>query len=135
MVSAIFDAMDMFLGGVGIVTLGLGAVGIINIMLVSVTERTREIGILKAIGATKSAILAQFFWEGIFLTGVSGLIGIVLSGGFMWSARSLLHRQSSRLRSSAPCPLVRRFGHRFAYPLRYRRRPLPRQQSRRPRPH
>ncbi len=83
MISAIFNAMDVFLGGVGIVTLGLGAVGIINIMLVSVTERTREIGILKAIGATKSAILAQFFWEGIFLTGFSGFIGIVLSGGFM----------------------------------------------------
>jgi putative ABC transport system permease protein len=84
MVGAIWDAMDIFLGGVGIVTLGLGAVGIVNIMLVSVSERTREIGILKAIGATKSAILAQFFWEGIFLTGVSGLIGIALSGGFMF---------------------------------------------------
>ena len=84
MIGAIFDAMDIFLGGVGVVTLGLGAVGIINIMLVSVTERTREIGILKAIGATKSAILAQFFWEGLFLTGISGLIGIALSGAFMW---------------------------------------------------
>ena len=84
MIGAIFNAMDVFLGGVGVVTLGLGAVGIINIMLVSVTERTREIGILKAIGATRGAILAQFFWEGIFLTGISGLIGIVLSGGFMW---------------------------------------------------
>ena len=77
MIGAIFNAMDIFLGGVGIVTLGLGAVGIINIMLVSVTERTREIGILKAIGATRSAILAQFFWEGIFLTGISGVVGIV----------------------------------------------------------
>ena len=84
MIGAIFDAMDIFLGGVGVVTLGLGAVGIINIMLVSVTERTREIGILKAIGATKGAILAQFFWEGLFLTGISGLIGIALSGAFMW---------------------------------------------------
>jgi len=83
LVGAIFDAMDMFLGGVGVVTLGLGAVGIINIMLVSVSERTREIGVLKAIGATKSAILAQFFWEGLLLTGISGLLGIALSAGLM----------------------------------------------------
>jgi putative ABC transport system permease protein len=83
MVGAIFTAMDVFLGGVGIVTLGLGAVGIVNIMLVSVTERTREIGLLKALGATKNSILAQFFWEGLLLTGLSGLIGIVFSAGFM----------------------------------------------------
>jgi putative ABC transport system permease protein len=83
MVGAIFNAMDIFLGGVGIVTLGLGAVGIINIMLVSVTERTREIGVMKAIGATKNSILAQFFWEGLLLTSISGLIGIGVSAGFM----------------------------------------------------
>jgi putative ABC transport system permease protein len=83
MIGAIFNAMDIFLGGVGIVTLGLGAVGIINIMLVSVTERTREIGLLKALGATKRSILAQFFWEGLLLTGISGLIGIAASAGFM----------------------------------------------------
>jgi putative ABC transport system permease protein len=83
MVGAIFTAMDVFLGGVGVVTLGLGAVGIVNIMLVSVTERTREIGLLKALGATRSSILSQFFWEGLLLTAISGLIGIVLSAGFM----------------------------------------------------
>ncbi len=93
MVGAIFNAMDIFLGGVGIVTLGLGAVGIINIMLVSVTERTREIGVLKAIGATRRSIVAQFFWEGLLLTGISGLIGIGISAGFMWLLQQLLTNQ------------------------------------------
>ena len=90
MIGAIFNAMDIFLGGVGIVTLALGAVGIINIMLVSVTERTREIGLLKAIGATKRSILAQFFWEGLLLTAVSGIIGIIVSAGGMWVLQQLL---------------------------------------------
>lgn len=90
MVGAIFTAMDVFLGGVGIVTLGLGAVGIINIMLVSVTERTREIGVMKALGATRKSILVQFFWEGLLLTGISGVVGIVVSGGFMWLLQQVL---------------------------------------------
>jgi putative ABC transport system permease protein len=76
MVGKIWTAMDVFLGGVGIVTLALGAVGIINIMLVSVSERTREIGLRKALGATSRSIMMQFFLEGLLLTGVSGLIGI-----------------------------------------------------------
>jgi len=90
MVGAIFTAMDVFLGGVGIVTLGLGAVGIINIMLVSVTERTSEIGLRKALGATRGSILRQFFWEGLLLTGVSGGIGIAASAGLMAVLQSLL---------------------------------------------
>src|SRR3981081_4834322 len=71
-VGKIFDAMDWFLGVVGVVTLGLGVIGIINIMLVSVTERTKEIGLRKALGATHRAILTQFFVEGAFLTMLSG---------------------------------------------------------------
>ncbi len=90
MIAAIFDAMDIFLGSVGIVTLGLGAVGIINIMLVSVTERTREIGVMKAVGATRGSILAQFFWEGLLLTGISGLMGVAVSGAFMGLLQQLL---------------------------------------------
>jgi putative ABC transport system permease protein len=79
MVGKIFDAMDMFLGGVGLVTLALGAIGIINIMLVSVTERTKEIGLRKAIGATNRNIMAQFFLEGTFLTMFSGGIGVAVA--------------------------------------------------------
>jgi putative ABC transport system permease protein len=82
-VGKIFDAMDYFLGVVGLVTLGLGAIGIINIMLVSVTERTKEIGLRKALGATHRNILTQFFVEGMFLTVLSGGIGLLLAGGFM----------------------------------------------------
>ena len=84
MIGKIFDAMDVFLGGVGIVTLSLGAVGIINIMLVTVSERTREIGLRKALGATKRSVLMQFFLEGLLLTAVSGLIGIAGAGFFMY---------------------------------------------------
>lgn len=72
----IFTAMDWFLGGVGLITLALGAIGIINIMLVAVTERTREIGLRKAIGATNRNILFQFFLEGAFLTLFSGALGV-----------------------------------------------------------
>jgi putative ABC transport system permease protein len=76
-VAKIFDAMDWFLGVVGVVTLGLGAIGIINIMLVSVTERTKEIGLRKALGATHRNILTQFFVEGAFLTVLSGGLGLL----------------------------------------------------------
>jgi len=76
MVGKISDAMDAFLGAVGLITLGLGAVGVVNIMLVTVTERTSEIGLCKALGATHRTILFQFFVEGLMLTLISGLIGL-----------------------------------------------------------
>jgi putative ABC transport system permease protein len=87
MVGKIFDAMNVFLGSVGLVTLALGAIGVINIMLVSVTERTKEIGLRKALGATNRSILTQFFMEGIILTVVAGGVGMAVASGFM----SLLH--------------------------------------------
>jgi putative ABC transport system permease protein len=82
-VAKIFDAMDWFLGVVGVVTLGLGAIGVINIMLVSVTERTREIGLRKALGATHRNIMTQFFVEGAFLTAFSGGIGLAICTAFV----------------------------------------------------
>ncbi|MGA7423874.1 MAG: ABC transporter permease [Candidatus Sulfotelmatobacter sp.] len=82
-VGKIFDAMDAFLGSVGLVTLGLGAIGIINIMLVAVADRTQEIGLRKALGATNASIMFQFFVEGAFLTLLSGTVGIALAAGLM----------------------------------------------------
>jgi putative ABC transport system permease protein len=82
-VGKIFDAMNMFLGAVGLVTLALGAIGVINIMLITVSERTREIGLRKALGATNGSILVQFFMEGTLLTLLSGLIGMGFAAGLM----------------------------------------------------
>ncbi|MGZ4814340.1 MAG: ABC transporter permease [Terriglobales bacterium] len=81
MIGKISDAMDTFLGAVGLVTLALGAMGVVNIMLVSVTERTREIGLRKALGATRRSILFQFFFEGLMLTAISGAIGVLAAYG------------------------------------------------------
>ncbi len=83
MIGTIFDVMNMFLGAVGMVTLALGAIGVINIMLVAVTERTPEIGLRKALGATNRNILFHFFLEGLLLTLGSGLIGLAGAGGLM----------------------------------------------------
>jgi putative ABC transport system permease protein len=88
-VGKIFDVMDLFLGGVGLVTLTLGAIGIINIMLVAVSERTHEIGLRKALGATHRSILLQFFLEGAFLTLLSGGIGMAGAGLLMYSLRGM----------------------------------------------
>lgn len=83
MIGTIFDVMNKFLGAVGMVTLALGAIGVINIMLVAVSERTREIGLRKALGATSRSILLHFFMEGLLLTLGSGLLGMLFAGGLM----------------------------------------------------
>jgi putative ABC transport system permease protein len=77
----IFGVITIFFGCVAVVTLALGGIGVMNIMLVAVTERTREIGILRAIGATKGDILNQFFAESVVITALSGLLGYCFGVG------------------------------------------------------
>jgi putative ABC transport system permease protein len=77
-VSSVSDTMTMLLGGVAAVSLVVGGIGIMNIMLVSVTERTREIGIRLAIGAQPRDVLFQFLVEAIVLSVLGGLIGILV---------------------------------------------------------
>lgn len=77
-VSSVTGTMAAMLSGIAAISLVVGGIGIMNIMLVTVTERTREIGLLKAIGAKRSHILSQFLIEAVVVTLIGGLIGVAL---------------------------------------------------------
>lgn len=86
---AITTGIKILLGFIGLLTLGIGGVGLMNIMLVSVTQRTREIGVEKALGAHRWHILFQFLSEALVITALGGLLGVVLAYVVSWSVGSL----------------------------------------------
>jgi putative ABC transport system permease protein len=93
LVDRIFTSMTLFLGAIAVVTLTLGGVGVMNIMLVSVTERTQEIGLRKAVGATRGRIMLDYLLEGVLLACVSGLAGWAGSYGIAAAVNTLPKRE------------------------------------------
>src|SRR5215468_2079314 len=82
--AGIVNGLKIVLTFIGVLTLAIGGVGIMNIMFVNVQERTREIGVRKALGATRGEILLQFLLEGLATTFAGGILGITLSWGLVW---------------------------------------------------
>jgi putative ABC transport system permease protein len=89
-VSTILNVLTLFLAAVAAISLVVGGIGIMNIMLVAVTERTQEIGLRKALGATNRDILTQFLIEAVILTAAGGVIGIALGGAISFAVSSVV---------------------------------------------
>jgi putative ABC transport system permease protein len=87
--SSVMGSLTLLVGAIAGISLIVGGIGIANIMLVSVMERTREIGIRKAVGATSSSILSQFLTEAIVISIVGGAIGVGLGIGFAYTAATV----------------------------------------------
>jgi putative ABC transport system permease protein len=90
--SSVTNTLTIFLGAIAGISLLVGGIGVMNIMLVSVTERTKEIGLRKAVGATRNQILTQFLFESVTLSLLGGLIGILFGVGIalLFSATGLI---------------------------------------------
>ena len=85
---SVTDVLTLFLGAIASISLLVGGIGIMNIMLVSVTERTKEIGLRKAVGASNRAIMGQFLLEAIIIALIGGIIGIILGFLGAWAIRT-----------------------------------------------
>ena len=100
MVQQTTGTFTILLGSIAAISLVVGGIGIMNIMLVSVTERTREIGIRKAVGAKRRDILMQFLVEAVVLSGMGGVVGVLVG----WGSAQLLSRLASELLSTLVTP-------------------------------
>jgi putative ABC transport system permease protein len=87
--------LTIFLGGIAAISLLVGGIGIMNIMLVSVAERTREIGLRKALGARKRDILVQFLTESSMLSLIGGIIGILLGWLISFTVRQIAYANNT----------------------------------------